>query len=207
MKLNNIHPNAKNRIVINKGDVFGRLKFIEEIRIGNRRIWKCLCNCWNIVQVRMFNLKSWDTLSCWCYGKENAIKSRITHWLSKHRLFKIYVCIMHRCNDVRDISYSRYGGRGIKCEWINVEDFIKDMWASYKEWLTIDRIDNDWNYCKENCRWATRKEQSKNRSSNLIYKWKCVSDWCTELWINKQTIYARIKSWLSIWDALAQEIR
>ena len=71
------------------------------------------------------------------------------------------------------------------------------MWNSYKEWLTIDRIDNDWNYEKSNCRWITPKEQNRNKSNNRVYKWKCISEWCEDLWLNYSTIKSKLRSWKS----------
>lgn len=203
-----LNLNAKNRIIINKWDKFWRLTFIEEIRISNRRIGRCICECWKIVEARLFNLKCWDINSCGCYRSQKIWEYNTTHWLSKHRLFETYNSIFGRCTNANNKSYSYYWWRGIKCEWENFKDFINDMESSYTEWLTIDRINWNWNYCKDNCRWATMKEQTRNRKSNLVYKWKCVLDWCTELWLKNRTIYGRInRLWWSIEDALNTPIK
>lgn len=75
----------------------------------------------------------------------------------------IFSCLLQRCKNQNNKDYKYYGGRGIKCEWKNFEDFWKDMESSYAEDLTIDRINNDGNYSKENCRWVASADQQKNR--------------------------------------------
>ena len=78
--------------------------------------------------------------------------------------------IKSRCNNPNNAKYHRYGGRGIKNLWNSFEEFKNDMYESYLEhrknnsYSSIDRIDNDGNYCKENCKWADYKEQSRNNT-------------------------------------------
>lgn len=84
------------------------------------------------------------------------------------KLRRIYAGIKHRCNNPNDKCYNRYWWRWIKCLRKTFEDFYNDMHVSYEEhyneyWeknTQIDRIDNDWHYCKENCRWVTVKENN-----------------------------------------------
>jgi len=79
-----------------------------------------------------------------------------------------------RCNNPNNNAYRNYGGRGITyCkEWEKFENFWRDMEEGYDDNLTLDRIDNNGNYCKENCRWVDYKTQMNNMRSNRIIEYK-----------------------------------
>jgi len=130
-------------------------------------------------------------------GNKNAIK----HGLSGSKLYRIYREILQRCNNKNHKFYNYYGGKGVKCEWLSFEDFYKDMAFSYQDGLTIERINSNSNYSKENCRWATPYEQARNRCSNLLVevngKECCVADACKMLNLKKQTVYTRIHRGMS----------
>lgn len=87
-----------------------------------------------------------------------------THGLGKHRLYPTWNGIMKRIFNVNRIEYKHYGGRGITiCDrWLDVKNFIEDMYPSYKEGLSIDRIDVNGNYEPSNCRWVTHEIQHRN---------------------------------------------
>ncbi len=126
--------------------------------------------------------------------------------MTKTKIYKIWQWILKRCNKEYCSDYNNYWWRGIKVEWSSFEKFYEDMWNTYIEWLSIDRIDNNWNYSKENCRWTTMKEQSRNTRANVIYNWKCIAERAEELWWDKSVIHKRVKMWWDIWRACLTKI-
>lgn len=86
------------------------------------------------------------------------------------------------CNNKNNIHYADYGGRGITvCErWRRFENFLEDMGVSPGREFSIDRIDNNGGYSKENCRWATYRQQQRNRRSNRLITLNGVTKTCME---------------------------
>lgn len=177
---------------IEKWDIYWRLTIIKEV--GHKweyRIFQCKCECWNIKEIRLSGLRNWNSQSCGCL-----LKNKITkHWMKYTRIYNIWCWIKKRCTDKNIPNYKDYGGRWItydkkrqEFEW-----FYEDMKEWYSDNLSIDRINNDWNYSKKNCRWSSRKQQSRNMRSNVVYKWKCIAEWIEELGINRSLVYSRIR--------------
>ena len=205
--------------MIEKGQKFWRLTALwESIKRNWKKYERCLCECWNEKWIYYYHLVSWKTSSCWCFQRENARIYMSKHWMGKTRIYKIYCSAKQRCENPNDTAYQRYWKRGIKCEWQAFEDFYRDMWDSYERhseqfWeknTTIERINVNWNYCKDNCRWATHKEQSNNRRSSrrCVYNWKVYESLrylCSELWLNYNAIKLRVNRWWTLEDAIEKE--
>lgn len=129
-------------------------------------IYKCYCGTEFRTQIQ--NVKNKTTKSCGCHNIAKTVErniARSTHNLTNHRLYNIWCKMIKRCSDKNSKSFKDYGGRGITVcdEWLNVENFINDMYPTFIEGLSIDRVDNDKGYNKSNCRWTTRTIQSRNK--------------------------------------------
>lgn len=95
-----------------------------------------------------------------------------THGMSNTRIYTIWASMMARCYRRSHNRYQNYGGRGISvCEaWKRFDGFYEDMGNTYRDGLTLDRIDTDGPYSPENCRWATQTAQQRNRTNNVYIR-------------------------------------
>lgn len=160
------------------GQVFGRLTVVCKSEKRKRRtfLWKCFCECGNIVYVLAGNLKSGSTRSCGCLRQETFTK----HGQAGTHLYSIWSSMIQRCENPKNKAYSRYGGKGITvCSaWHDAKTFID--WAvehgytdtpkeNRGKHCSIDRIDSNGNYCPENCRIISVSENSRRAD---ISRWK-----------------------------------
>ena len=119
------------------------------------------------------------------------------HGMHKTRTYSSWSSMKSRCSNKKDPSYSRYGGAGISycTAWEDFNNFYSDM-GERPEGQTLERINNELGYTKENCRWATYKEQARNRSDNrlvtLFGETLCFLDWCNKLGMPRTAVSKRI---------------
>ena len=151
------------------GQRFTRLTALKETVKNGRTAWECICECGNAVVIITGDLLRGHAKSCGCLHIEVNKEGSITHGLSKTTEYATWCHVNARCSNQNEKSYKNYGGRGIKvCDrWRDsFENFISDMGTKPETNMSIERIDNDGDYCLENCKWGTAFEQARNKRTN-----------------------------------------
>ncbi len=184
------------------GETFERWTALERIPGLNKSrqiVFRCICQCGKEGRVTGMALRTGASKSCGCLAKEMSSARASTHGLNKHPLYGVWSLMMHRCYNPKNSAFPNYGARGIKvCErWHDVSNFIADVTPTYIEGLTLDRKENDGDYCPDNTRWATRKQQASNRRSNVLFAHggvtKTIFQWAEHFNIPPRTFWARLK--------------
>ncbi len=184
---------------------FGRLVAIEktEWRKNNRVVWRCICDCGNESFVASSNLTFAHTKSCGCLQIDIVTK----HDASATPEYKAWYSMLQRCNDPEHKSFNRYGARGITvCErWQELRNFLDDM-GTRPSGMTLERINNDEGYSKDNCKWATRSEQQRNTSLNRMLTFNgetmCVVRWGERIGLTGAQIRDRLRIGWTVEDTL-----
>ncbi len=141
---------------------FGELVVLERDTTNScsHAYWFCRCSCGRIVSIQSSDLRRKTSSVCSVCSTARTGRANKTHGQSRTATYKVWLGMKARCQDPKHVAYEHYGGRGIYvCEaWQTFEGFYADM-GERPEGLTLDRIDNDESYVRENCRWTTRKNK------------------------------------------------
>lgn len=190
------------------GMVFGKLTVVRFSHSSKsmQPCWECLCECGNTSLVFAGNLKKGNTTSCGCVKL-----SRITkHGKAGSVEYVCWVAMVQRCTNPSNRYYANYGGRGITVcdDWLKFENFYRDMGDRPSDLHSIDRIDNNKGYCKENCRWATRKAQNSNKRDNVLVtlngETRTITEWASLLSISPSAIKGRLYRGWPVSEALTK---
>lgn len=178
------------------GQRFGKLLVVRS-ESGPGVMWACRCDCGACVSIRANHLLSGGTKSCGC------IRSRRGNQSTQPE-YRAWINLVKRCTDPTHDAYERYGGRGISvCDrWHEFELFLADMGPRPSDRHSIERIDNAKGYDPENCRWATSKEQSRNRRNNHLLtrngETMCLSAWAERAGISPALLTFRLRQGWSL---------
>lgn len=200
------------------GKRFGRLTVLSfSHKSGKRVCWLCQCDCGETKVAKAICLTQGATRSCGCLRREQTVKRFRTHGHTKGRKktpeYKAWLEMRRRCLVKNKHNSHRYSERGILvCQrWLDsFEAFLADMGKRPSCSHSIDRIDNDGNYEPENCRWATKRQQSRNQRTNHLVSYQgltlTLSEWSERTGIKTSTIRERLRRGWPEGDALSKPV-
>lgn len=184
------------------GNRYGMLTAVEFVGLDRHRKarWKCRCDCGSETVVEMSSLKSGNTQSCGCLHRKRCAERLSTHGRSKSPEYLSWIAMKARCGNPHHKDWKHYGGRGITVciRWAeSFEQFLADMGTQPAGKNTIERIDTNGNYCKENCRWASQKEQTRNKRNNRVLTHqgvtKTLAEWAEEIGVCQKRLSRRLR--------------
>lgn len=196
------------------GQVYGRLTVKSDAPRktfpsgSSRRMLVCACECGQQSTVGLCDLRTGKTRSCGCLRREVARdavirRSGTTDRLltpDESRIFHVWRAMLRRCTSKNSKSFKDYGARGIVvCErWMQFDNFLEDMGIPVVG-LTLERKNNDGNYEQGNCVWTDRKDQNRNKRSNVFVEFngkrQCISEWAEALNVAHDTLRYRLDHW------------
>lgn len=163
---------------------------------GTRRkgetLWTFRCDCGFEYDQRISQIRKAKQKCCQECKKSRPSKAKDP---GRYGALRSWTKMKDRCENQNHMHYDRYGGRGIKIEWKTFDEFYKSM-GDRLPGMTIDRIDCDGNYNESNCRWATIKEQNRNKTNGTRHEYNgevhSVTVWAEKLGIDRYLIYGRL---------------
>lgn len=143
---------------------------------AHRARWLCACDCGSMHEAGAYDIKSGNTNSCGCWNRETSSqvgRANKKHGLTANPAYQAWRDMMRRCYDGGSDQFCNYGARGIRvCErWHDVGSFYEDMGDRPSSRHSLDRLDVNEDYSKENCRWATPSQQARNKQLHKQLNW------------------------------------
>lgn len=195
------------------GEQYDRLT-VESVTLdrAGKNALLCKCVCGGQTITRISRLKSGTARSCGCYRRDKATKHGQAKGGQHNKVYAVWNAIVSRCTRPNDKGYKNYGGRGIRVDpkWMSFAGFYEDM-GDKPEGMSIDRIDNDGDYCKANCRWADRVTQNSNKRNSAFLtvngETKTISAWARVIGSSRGTVLSRIDRGWTIEAAATTPVR
>jgi hypothetical protein len=166
------------------------------------------CDCGAVWQAEKNNLKTIKQCRA-CFLKSSV--GNLKHGGCRYPEYKSWAAARTRCNNPKNPKFKDYGDRGIKfCEeWNDFGTFITDMGRRPSPKHSIGRINNDGDYCKENCRWETSTEQARNKRNNIIVEIEGIKKpfvfWCQIFNKNYKKTYDKIRDGMDTIETLRMD--
>lgn len=219
--MDTVHRGRPRNPVPKIGTVFGRLTVLDNTQRAPRgqSMLRVRCECGKEKVVAASNVVLGKTTSCGCFARERASAALTKHGQARVRAhsaeYKTWCGMLRRCTNSHDKSFAEYGAKGIVvCErWADsFEAFFADMGRRPSATHSIDRFpDRNGNYEPGNCRWATKTEQARNRSTNHLVTFRGtdmpLSEACTAAELPYDTVLERLRVGWSTDRALSQPVR
>lgn len=203
------------RFIDISGNKYGRITVIRHVGKNKhgQTTFEGVCDCGkNIPAISKQQLVTGNTRSCGCLANELTATRNYRHGKAATPIYRIWLGMQERCNKKGSDFYHLYGGRGIKCEWQSFQDFYRDMGDEFNKNYTgprsisIERVDNNGNYSKENCIWADYITQQNNRRNNHVLEYngkrQTLTQWAREVGFDSSTIRQRLNLGFSVEEAL-----
>lgn len=148
---------------VSVGDRFGYLTVVELVKDAKNPKARCICDCGNHAIPQRGALINGRAKSCGCKRSKDFVERNTKHGMSGTKIYHVWSGMLDRCRNEKNKAYKNYGGRGIEVaqEWMNFTNFYCDMGVPEKG-MTLERLNTNGPYSKENCVWDTQKAQLKN---------------------------------------------